>query len=260
MKESGIRLLGATTPKLFKKRTWKRQLAARQESQWRDLSIELLNDIFAPLHFKDRIRLLYKYFDDSEVLMTSSFGTKSVFLLHLLSELHPQQKVHFIDTRYHFKETLEYKKQLTDLLDLKVIDILPEPMAHRLTSKEAWWKSNTEMCCTINKIEPLEPIKAEHKIWLSGLMSNQTNYRSGLKIFEKQGDIIKFHPILDIDEGEFLFHLDVHKLPRHPLEELGYGSIGCTHCTVKGEGRSGRWKGSEKTECGLHPDYFKKKE
>lgn len=226
---------------------------------WQTLSIDLLNEIFTPQTYKERLKMLYKYFDPEEVLYTCSFGTKSVFLLSLLKEVNPKQKIHFIDTTYHFPETLAYKKQLQDLLDLDIVDVKPAKEENKLTRDEEWWIEHPKMCCTINKIAPLEPIKARHKIWISGLMAYQTPFRSHLRVFEKQGDIIKFHPIVDINEGEFLFHLDKHQLPRHPLERHGYGSIGCTHCTKKGEGREGRWKGSDRTECGLHPGYFIKK-
>ena len=87
-------------------------------------------------------------------------------------------------------------------------------------------------------------------------MAYQTPFRAHLRIFEKQGDIIKFHPLIDITEKEFEGYFEEKQLPKHPLERKGYGSIGCTHCTAIGEGRSGRWKGSDKTECGLHPGYF----
>lgn len=259
MKESGIKPLGATTQGLVRKKTVKSKTTYQKQSDWRDLSIELLNDVFTPLSFMERIQLLYKYFDQSEVLMTSSFGTKSVFLLHLISEINPLQKVHFIDTTYHFQETLQYKEQLTNLFGLDVINIKPGKAENDLTKEGEWWQDHPKMCCTINKVAPLEPIKAKHKVWISGLMSYQTSFRSRLRIFEKQGDIIKFHPIIDIDEGEFLYHLSSNELPAHPLEASGYGSVGCTHCTAQGDGRSGRWKGSSKTECGLHPGYFVKK-
>jgi len=73
---------------------------------------------------------------------------------------------------------------------------------------------------------------------MSSLMAYQTPFRAHLRVFEQQGDIIKFHPFVDIDEGEFLFYLDKYQLPRHPLEKHGYGSIGCVHCTAKGKGRA----------------------
>lgn len=223
------------------------------------LSIDTLNELFTPLTFQERIDRLYQIFDTEEVLVTSSFGTKSVFLLYFLSQIKAEQRIHFIDTTYHFKETLDYKKELTEMLDLEVIEVLPGQEENLLTLQDKWWKDHPKMCCTINKTAPLEPIIAKHKLWMSSLMGYQTPFRAHLRVFEQQGDIIKFHPLVDIDEGEFLFHMRMNRLPAHPLEKHGYGSIGCVHCTAKGDGRSGRWKGSEKTECGLHPSYFVKK-
>ncbi len=222
-------------------------------------SVGVLNEIFTPLSIEERIRTLYKYFDEDKVLFTSSFGTQSAFLLHLISTTQPSQKVHFINTTYHFKETIEYRDQLVKLLGLNIIEVLPHKGQNTLTTEEKWWEDHPKMCCTINKIAPLEPIVAKHDVWISGLKSYQTDFRSRLRVFEEQGDVIKFHPIIDVTEAEYLGHLLYHKLPRHPLESEGYGSIGCTHCTLKGKGREGRWVGKNKTECGLHPNYFIKK-
>ncbi len=237
-----------------------RPLALEEKTaEWQDISVELLNDVFTPLPYQERIRLLYKYFRDEDVLLTSSFGTSSAFLLYWISEIRPSQRVHFIDTTYHFPETLTYKEKLTALFGLEVLDVLPDPTQNALTTDESWWVEHPRMCCTINKVMPLEPIKAAHKVWISGLMSYQTEFRSHLRVFERQGDILKFHPLIDIDEGELLYHFSLHNLPQHPLEYKGYGSIGCVHCTKKGEGRDGRFKGQSRTECGLHPGYFIKK-
>lgn len=231
----------------------------QQATQPDQLDVEELNAIFTPLNFKERLEKLYDYFPEKMVLYTSSFGTKSVFLLHLISQIRKSQKVHFIDTTYHFPETIAYKEKIAKIFKLKIIDVVPKSEENNITRTDQWWIDHPKMCCSINKVVPLEPIIARHKVWISGLMSKQTTFRSHLRVFEQQGDIIKFHPLIDIDEGEILYHLDFHKLPRHPLENQGYGSIGCTHCTVKGEGRSGRWKGKNKTECGLHPTFFNKK-
>ena len=221
--------------------------------------VDVLNEIFTPLTFEERIKRLYEFFPEKEVLFTSSFGTKSVYMLHLLHKVRPSQKVHFIDTTYHFPETLMYKEQLRQLYNLEVVDVLPAQKENILTSEEEWWKDHPRMCCAINKVAPMEPLKAKHRVWISGLMAYQTPFRANLQIFEKQGDIIKFHPIIDIEEGQFLYDMAYHKLPKHPLEEQGYGSVGCLHCTAIGEGREGRWKDSKKTECGLHPGYFLKR-
>ncbi len=220
-------------------------------------SVEKLNEIFTPHTFAERIRLLYHYFCPEDVLYTSSFGTRSAFLLHLISRIRPSQPVHFINTTYHFPETIAYKEQLAAEFGLNLIDILPDPTQNRITREEQMWKNDPNLCCTINKVIPLQPIKAAHKVWISGLMAHQTGYRSTLQVFEQQDGIIKFHPLIDIDEGELLYYFSRHQLPRHPLEDKGYGSIGCEHCTAQGNGRSGRWQGSNKTECGLHPGFVK---
>ncbi len=228
-------------------------------AQWQDLSVELLNDVFTPLPYQERIRLLYRYFQEADVLLTSSFGANSAFLLYWVNEVRPSQRVHFIDTTYHFPETLAYKERLTTLFNLDVVEVLPEAEENALTRDEQWWKEHPRMCCSINKVVPMEPVKAAHKVWISGLMSFQTEFRSHLRVFERQGDILKFHPLIDIDEGELHYHFSLHNLPQHPLEALGYSSIGCQHCTQKGAGREGRWKGQSRTECGLHPSFFIKK-
>jgi phosphoadenosine phosphosulfate reductase len=217
------------------------------------LSVAQLNDIFTPLPFEKRIRMLSRVFRTQEVLYTSSFGTRSVMLLHLISRLRPEQKVHFINTTYHFPETLDYRDQIARDFGLEVVDILPHPAQNQITTTELSWKKDPDLCCAINKVLPLEPIKAKHKVWITGLMGYQTNFRAGLEVFEQQEDIIKFNPLIDIDEGEWHYYTSYYNLPHHPLEALGYGSVGCEHCTVKGEGRKGRWKGRGKTECGLHP-------
>ncbi|MEM0992580.1 MAG: phosphoadenylyl-sulfate reductase [Bacteroidota bacterium] len=221
--------------------------------------IDYLNAVFTPLNYEERLKKLYEVFPSNEILLTSSFGTKSVFILHLLHKLKLHQKVYFINTTYHFQETLDYKDQLIDLFDLEVEEIRPKEVENRITREQEWWLKHRTMCCSVNKVLPLEPIKMRHSVWMSSLMSYQTSFRSNLRIFELQGDILKFHPLIDIAEGDFLYQMSFHKLPKHPLEAKGYGSVGCTHCTAKGEGRSGRWKGSAKKECGLHPDFFKKK-
>lgn len=217
-----------------------------------NLTTKLLDEKFKSVPYEIRLRRLYDLYDPTEVLVTSSFGTNSVFLLWLLSRIRPDQKIHFINTTYHFPETLAYKKQLEDLFDLKIVEILPDSAQNQLSAQQAWWKTDIERCCAVNKIAPLAPLKAQHKVWVSGVAAYQTALRKGLKLWEQQDNLLKFHPLLDVDEGEFLYQTGLHKLPQHPLKAAGYGSVGCTHCTKKGTGRAGRWVNKEKTECGLH--------
>lgn len=222
------------------------------------MDLNALNDYFTPLSPISRLRELYTYFDEEEVLFTSSFGTSSAYLLHLVSRFRPSQPVYFINTRFHFEETLQYKLSLGEQLGLNVLDVKPQEEDHEEALSKELWKKNPNLCCVLNKVLPLEAIKAEHRVWISGVMSHQTKHRKNLKVFEKQGAIIKFHPLIDYTEQDFKQYLEFFDLPPHPLQAQGYDSIGCTHCTAKGKGRSGRWQGQAKTECGLHPGYFEK--
>lgn len=138
------------------------------------------------------------------------------------------------------------------MFNLQVIDVYPNKNQHQLSIQQQLWKSDIKRCCQIHKLAPLTPIKKQHKIWISGVMAHQTLNRKHLRVWEKQDNLLKFHPLIDIDEREFFYQIGKNKLPEHPLTAVGFGSVGCTHCTVKGTGRNGRWQGQEKTECGLH--------
>lgn len=188
----------------------------------------------------------------SRVLVTSSFGTTSAILLHIISRLRASHPIYFIDTGYHFPETLEYKETLTRRLGLNVIDIHPDATRHEETRQKEFWTSEPDRCCRINKVEPLRAVQQRHVIWVSGLMAWQNAHRSRFELLEDRGNLFKFYPLLDWSRRQAANYYAQLGLPRHPLEARGYESIGCSHCTQPGRGRDGRWAGSGKTECGLH--------
>lgn len=214
--------------------------------------IKTLNLKYKPLSARERIQQLYTDFDVSEVMLTSSFAATSAFLLKLFSDINKKQKVFFIDTGYHFEDTLTYKEQLTKQYGLNVSSISALKEEHDFTTKDETWKKNPDFCCSINKVKPLDSIKNNYKVWVSGLMEWQSDHRSTLNIFELRGNILKFYPLLDITKEQRDAFIKQHNLPFHPLVAKGYNSIGCKHCTVPGEDRSGRWNNNPKTECGLH--------
>jgi len=214
--------------------------------------LHALNERYVLLTPQQRVAQLYLDFDPEEIMLTSSFAATSALLLKLFSEENKMQKVHFIDTGYHFAETLVYKAYLTQLYDLNVEDVKAEALKHAFTTKDKTWTKDPDYCCSINKVEPLHELKKNYLVWVSGLMSWQSDHRSSLNIFEERQGILKFYPLLDISrEARDAFITD-HHLPFHPLVSKGYYSIGCTHCTVPGADRDGRWNNSPKTECGLH--------
>lgn len=223
-----------------------------QLSEISEDTIKTLNKKYKPLSATNRIIELYKDFDVNDVMLTSSFAATSAFLLKLFSEVNTNQKVFFIDTGYHFEETLKYKEKLEQLYNLNVTSITAIKEEHEFTTKDETWKKNPDFCCSINKVRPLETIKKQYKVWVSGLMEWQSDHRASLDIFEMRGEILKFYPLLDITKEQRDAYIEKHQLPFHPLVAKGYHSIGCSHCTVPGEDRSGRWNNNPKTECGLH--------
>lgn len=214
--------------------------------------IAALNARYAPLDFEQRIRQLYREFDVDRVLVTSSFAATSAYFLHLISTIEPRQKFAFIDTGYHFPETLAYRDYLIGLFKLNVFSVRAEDWKHQFTSDDKTYERDPDFCCAINKVEPLDAIKPNYRIWVSSLMRADTEHRAQLDIFEVRNGIVKFNPMIDVTHETRDAYIREHALPFHPLVARGYQSIGCIHCTVPGEGRSGRWVGKPKTECGLH--------
>lgn len=216
------------------------------------LDIDSLNERFALLNPVQRMEEFYKLFTPEDVLVTSSFGTTSALLLHHVHRTCPEQTIYFIDTRFLFRETLEYKKQLTQQFKLKVESLQADLSGYKYARDNRLWESEADVCCGINKTMPVEGIRSDFKVWVAGLMSHQNSFRDKLKYFEVKAGTLRFYPLLDMDAMEVKAYFERYKLPRHPLEARGYGSVGCEQCTVKGKGRAGRWIGQMKTECGLH--------
>ncbi len=156
-----------------------------------------LNQIYDPLDVYQRVEQLYKDFDEKDIMITSAFAATSAFLLKVFSDINKDQIIYFIDTGYHFKETLVYKEYLTKLYDLKVVSIQADPAEYQFTKDKQLWKNSPNRCCHINKVKPLDHIKKEYKIWVSGLMNWQSDHRGSLNIFEEKEQILKFYPLLD---------------------------------------------------------------
>ncbi len=215
-------------------------------------AIAELSRAYAPLDFEARIRRLYEDFAPERVMVTSSFAATSAYFLHIISGIRPEQTIHFINTGFHFRQTLEYRDYLIELFRLRVEDIRPDSHHFRYAQQERLYEADPDLCCSVNKVQPLEAAKGGFDVWVSSLMRWQTDHRADLEIFEERRGILKFNPMIDVTREERDAYIREHDLPFHPLVAEGYSSIGCSHCTVKGEGRSGRWRGKPKTECGLH--------
>lgn len=201
---------------------------------------------------EERVRWIFEHYADEDILMTSSFGSSSALLLHLIHKISPDHPIYFLETGYHFEETISYKNLLQKQLGLNVKTIKAAENKHDFTQQNETYRYNQDLCCYINKVEPMAKLRESHKIWLSGLFKYQNENRKQLSFFDQKTDILKSYPLLDMTPGEVHSYFFIHQLPSHQLVAKGYSSIGCTHCTVKGSGREGRWAGNNKMECGIH--------
>jgi phosphoadenosine phosphosulfate reductase len=197
-----------------------------------------------------------------DVATVSSFGAESVVLLHLLAEADPAIPVLFLDTGKHFAETLAYRDTVVERLGLTNLQILT-PDAGELAEKDETglrWSYDPDGCCEIRKVRPLARALEAFDASFTGRKAFQSSSRANLPRFEidtsdAQGRL-KINPLIDWDASRIEAYMIEHDLPRHPLVARGFPSIGCEPCTHKvapGEDpRSGRWKGWDKTECGIH--------
>lgn len=201
-----------------------------------------------------------------DIGMTSSFQTQSVPLLHMIAQVAPQLPVFFLDTGFHFSETLAFRDQLVQELGLNVQTLTPE-IGHETFQKTYGYlyRTDPDLCCHINKVEPLQQAMRGLKAWISGIRRDQTAERRQVPIVSRQADgLYKIAPLATWSRKEVWQYLHDHNLPEHPLLRQGYLSIGCAPCTRPvGEGqdeRAGRWAGQEKTECGLHLPLYQRRQ
>ncbi len=216
------------------------------------MNIQNLNSRYQSYSYQNRLERLFEEFPHDEILITSSFGTTSMAMLHLVSKVRPGHPIHFIDTSYHFSETLQYRDRLVRELGLKVIDVKASTKKNQFTRENQTWEHNQDLCCFINKVEPLEKLKPNFEVWVSGVLGFQNPHRQNLQLFEEGESLLKFHPLVDMTKEDLNLYTRLFELPTHGLLSQGFHSVGCTNCTRKGEGRSGRWFNISKTECGLH--------
>ncbi|MFC7052150.1 phosphoadenylyl-sulfate reductase [Hansschlegelia quercus] len=192
------------------------------------------------------------------IALVSSFGADSAVLLDLVAKIDPATPVLFIDTGMLFEETLAYRDDLAarlGLTDVRTIGPKPERLA-RLDPENFLWQSNPDLCCRIRKVEPLAEAIGDFPAWISGRKRFQNAFRAELPVFEADGTRIKVNPLADWTAKDVEDYRVAHDLPAHPMVQHGFLSIGCMPCTSRvkpGEDpRAGRWRGKDKTECGIH--------
>jgi len=203
----------------------------------------------------DRIlKLAVGHFRD-DIALTTAFGASGMVLLHHVLKIKPDIRVHFIDTGYHFPETLEFAGMIQKKWHLNLTITRPSGRDKELGPEP--YVADPDRCCAINKVEPLLSFIYEQSAWLSAIRRDQSQTRKHLRLVEiDRRGTIKISPLINWSHREIWRYIHTHKIPVNPLFAKGYSSIGCAPCTVKvgaeGHERDGRWQKSSKLECGLH--------
>ncbi len=214
------------------------------------------------LHRKSDAQTLLKHaladVQIGKVALVSSFGAEAVVLLHMVSEIDKTTPVIFLDTEMLFPETLAYQRDLSAQLGLTDVRVIgPERNAVLTEDVDGLLhQADPDACCDLRKTRPLNGALAEFDGWITGRKRYQGGQRAQLPLFEMEDRKIKINPLADWTSQDVRDYIAKHNLPRHPLVAQGYPSVGCMPCTTRASAledpRAGRWRGVEKTECGIH--------
>jgi phosphoadenosine phosphosulfate reductase len=201
----------------------------------------------------------------ARLMTTTAFGYSGMALLHMMQGVAPEIPVYFVNTGFHFKQTLEFRDYCIRELGYNIIDLAPaQPREEFLAEHGAdIMKMQPDFCCARNKVAPLRQLLAQRRYdgWIAALRRDQAKTREGISILQPQPDgMIKIHPLAEWTKQDVWKYIREHDVPTHPLHDDGYMSIGCEPCTravASGEDeRAGRWDGKDKIECGLHVGDF----
>ncbi len=193
--------------------------------------------------------------------VTSSFQSEDVVVLHMVREILPGVPVLFLETGYHFPETLTYRDRIAEEWKLNLVNVEPKQTVVEQESEFGiLHQSAPDRCCALRKVEPLFRALGDYGVWVTGLRRQQSKSRANLQPEESftlpSGHTLdKLSPLAEWTTRDVGLYAELHRIPLLPLYELGYTSIGCAPCTSlpfdPNDPRSGRWSG-RKLECGIH--------
>lgn len=205
-------------------------------------------------------------FGPERLAITTSFGMEGCALIHMYAVHKVRLTVIYLDTMFFFPETYALRDRLAERYPhLTFVNrgtsLTPEEQA-RLYGDELW-KRDPDLCCRLRKVDPMAEALRGADVWVTALRRSQSATRASLRTLEWDWkyQILKLCPLVQWERARIWEYIRENDVPYNELHERGYPTIGCTHCTVPVPGstpadytRAGRWKDTEKTECGLHGD------
>ena len=220
--------------------------------------VERLNRDYAEASAEEVLRVALTDAFKGRIALVSSFGAEAAVLLSLVSKVAPDTPVVFLDTGKHFAQTLSYRNAVKKKLGLTNIQSI-KPLAEDLANEDPdgeLWRRDTNACCDIRKVRPLSNALGDFDAWITGRKQFHGGDRMRLPFFEWDGRHFKVNPLARWSKEQVASYFESEDLPRHPLVDQGFLSIGCWPCTHPvaddDDPRAGRWAGTGKTECGIH--------
>lgn len=195
-----------------------------------------------------------------DVALATGFGAEGCVLVDVLARHHVPMRIFYLDTDVLFPETYQLKENLEARYGLS-IEARRTPLtlsAQAAAHGDKLWESRPDECCRLRKVEPLRETLSHLRAWSTAIRRDQSAARAGVGIVERDRKfgIIKINPLAAWGAREVWSYILRHEVPYNPLHDRGYPSIGCAPCTspvgVGEDVRAGRWRGTAKTECGLH--------
>ena len=229
------------------------------------LSEELLRELnagFETEHPREIVRWALEGSGLERVSLASAFQAEGTAVMHMASQIRPGVGVLFLDTGFHFEETLAHKERIAELLGVSVADVRGEhtPASQAAAFGERLYESDPEKCCDVNKVKPMLEALRALDCWVTAYRRDSSPTRANAAFvscyeLEPGKSIVKVNPMAAWRREDTLRYLEEHGLPLNPLYEIGYASIGCAPCSrvrFQGENeREGRWAGLSKWECGI---------
>jgi phosphoadenosine phosphosulfate reductase len=197
------------------------------------------------------------------IILACSFGAEDVVLADMMFRVNSRSTLFYLDTDFLFPETHAVRDRIIhhyQLQDDQIIQVKSKlsPAEQATQWGEALWLRDPDQCCSLRKVEPLTRILANYSAWITGIRRDQspTRANAGLVEWDTKFSLVKFNPLAKWSWEQVWEYIRTHDVPYNALHDRHYPSIGCTHCTAPvmpgNDPRSGRWKSSAKTECGLH--------
>lgn len=179
--------------------------------------------------------------------LSLSASMQDAVLIDIATKVDPAIEVVFIDTGYHFPETLQTVEEVRRRYGLNLRIMTVKPFAEPL------WELDPENCCSSVKVGQLDRALAGKAAWMSGLRRSEADSRAGAPIVGRDlRGLVKVNPLATWTDDDVASYIETNDIVVNPLLRQGYGSVGCQPCTQPGDARNGRWSGRDKTECGLH--------